>query len=369
MKKSSQITAAVVVFLLGFIVTLGFVKKQTFTKEQPVVRLEKKAGYILAEIGGLAKVDPGRSIELALDLKKSIDDSGKDVTDKKLLDRLNGLSEKLANIQSELGLVRQIKLTEFLDPGLLKEGMSAEILSGDDEKLLIFDPQNNILATVSPKDRSGQVVGGGIEGIKEVALGRISAFGIKENTIIEFPFESGESTEAVKEDEAWDSSSILAWFGGNLYLVNKSASEILKYPAVENTTGKSEFGSRKQWFKPGLSYDLSDAVGAEVDGDIWILHGDGTIGRFRNGSRISFKQVLAGFISEPDFLSASPEGDKIWVLGRKARKVVAISKETGEFGGLLEAEELREARGLVVNEKLGKMFVLIEGKIYVANIK
>jgi hypothetical protein len=368
-RKFFQRLAVMAVFLLGFIVTLGFIKKQTFLKEQPVVRLEKKSDYILAEISGLAKVDPFRSMELALDLKKLINDSRKDIVDKKLLDRLNRLLQKLDNVQSELGLVRQAKLAEFLDPKLLKEGISAEILSGNGDRLLIFDPKNNILATVSPGDRNGQVIGGGIEGIKGVALGRNSAFGIKENTIIEFPYESGESAEVVNEEEAWDSGSILTWFGGSLYVIDKFGSEILKYPAVENTTGKSEFGSRRRWFKPGLNYDLSDAVGVEVDGDIWVLHRDGEISRFRNGSRISFKQVLAGFISEPDFFSVSPEGEKIWVLGRKEKKVVAISKETGEFAGLLEAEEFEQARGLAVNEKLGKMFVLIEGKIYVAEVK
>jgi hypothetical protein len=368
-RKFFQRLAVMAVFLLGFIVTLGFIKKQTFLKEQPVVRLEKKSDYILAEISGLAKVDPFRSMELALDLKKLINDSRKDIVDKKLLDRLNRLLQKLDNVQSELGLVRQAKLAEFLDPKLLKEGISAEILSGNGDRLLIFDPQNNILATVSPGDRNGQVIGGGIEGIKGVVLGRNSAFGIKENTIIEFPFESGESAEVVNEEEAWDSGSILTWFGGNLYVIDKSGSEILKYPAVEGNSGKSEFDSRRRWFKPGLNYDLSDAVGVEVDGDIWVLHRGGAISRFRNGSRISFKQVLAGFISEPDFFSVSPEGEKIWVLGRKEKKVVAISKETGEFAGLLEAEEFEQARGLAVNEKLGKMFVLIEGKIYVAEVK
>ena len=45
-------------FLLGFIATLGFIKKQTFIKEQPVIGLEKKTEYVLAEIKGLAKIDP-----------------------------------------------------------------------------------------------------------------------------------------------------------------------------------------------------------------------------------------------------------------------------------------------------------------------
>ena len=159
--KYYQTAAVVLVFLLGFIATFGFVKKQALVKEQPVIKLEKKADYVLVEIAGLAKVDSARAMELALDLKKSIDDSRKDVADRKLLNRLNGLSQKLDNVRSELGLVRQVKLIEFLDPKLLKEGISAEILSGNGDRLLIFDPQNNILATVSPVDRNGQVVGGG----------------------------------------------------------------------------------------------------------------------------------------------------------------------------------------------------------------
>ena len=365
--KSYQTTAVVLVFLLGFIATFGFVKKQALLKEQPVMKLEKKADYVLVEITGLAKVDSARAMELALDLKKTVEDSGKNIKDKKLLKRLEDLQQKLDNVQSELGLVRRAKLDEFLDPKLLKEEIIAEILSGDGDGLLIFDPQKNILATVSPDDRSGQVVGGGIEGISSVALGRNSAFGITENRIIEFPFNGGESMEAVKEDEKWGDGSLLIWFGGNLYVLDKSVSEILKYPAAENSSGKPEFGSRRRWFKPGLNYDLSDAVGVEVDGDIWVLHRDGAIGRFRNGSRISFKQVLAGFISEPDLFSVSPEGDKIWVLGRKDKKVVSVNKETGEFAGLWEAEEFGKAQGLAVNEKLGKMFVLVDGKIYVAN--
>ena len=44
--KSYQITAVVLVFLLGFITTFGFVKKQALVKEQPVIKLEKKADYV-----------------------------------------------------------------------------------------------------------------------------------------------------------------------------------------------------------------------------------------------------------------------------------------------------------------------------------
>lgn len=366
-RKSYQTTAVILVFLIGFITTFGFVKKQAFVKEQPIIGLEKKADYILAEITGLAKVDSARAMEMALDLKRSIGDFRKNIKDKKLFKRLESLQQKLESVQSELGLVSQAKLVEFLDPNLVKEGIRAEILVGNNETLLVFDPQNNILATVSPVDRSGQVVGGGGEGINSVALGHNSAFGIREDRIVEFPFGGGEQTEAVKEEEPWSPDSMPVWFGGNLYVIDKSSSEILKYPAVEKLSGKSEFGGRRRWFKPGLNYDISDVVGAEVDGDVWILHQNSTISRFRNGSKISFKQVLADFTSEPVLFSVPLEGEKLWVLSRKDKKVVVLNRETGEFAGIWEAEEFGKARGLAVNEKLGKMFVLIEGKIYVAD--
>ncbi|MBI2309513.1 hypothetical protein HYU89_01315 [Candidatus Collierbacteria bacterium] len=365
--KSHQATAIVLVFLLGFIVTFGFVKKQAFIKEQPLIKLEKKADYVLAEIAGLAKVDSTRAMELGLDLKRSVEDSRKNIGDKQLLKRLESLQQKLDSVQSELGFVRQAKLSEFLDPNLLTEEIRAKTLAGNNESLLVFDDENNILATVSPVDRSGQVIGGGIEGIKSAALGRNSAFGIIENRIIEFPFNGGEPTEAVKEDGPWGADSILFWFGGNLYVLDKSVSEVLKYQGGENNSDKPEFGSRRQWFKPGLNFDLSDAVATGVDGDIWVLHQGGRISRFRNGSRIYFRQVLTGFMSDPILFSVPQEGEKVWVLGRKDKKVTALNRETGEFAGLWEAEEFGKAQGLVVNEKLGKMFVLVEGKIYVAN--
>jgi hypothetical protein len=368
-RKFYQTTAAIAVFLLGFITTLGFIKKQAFIQEQPVIGLEKKSEYILAEIAGLTKIDPGRAIGLAQEFSESISGFQKGINDKKLLNRTNNLQQKLVIAQSELGLVRRAKLTEFLDPKLLRDGLNAEVLTGNGEKLLIFDPQKNILATVSQIDRSGQVIGGGIDGIKNVALGRNSAFGIKDNRIIEFPFEGGEQAEAVKEEESWGADSILAWFGGNIYIVDKSASEILKYPAVEKLPGKSELGSRRPWFKPGLNYDLTDMVGVEVDGDVWALHQGGRISRFRNGNRISFKQVLADFVSEPSLFSVPLEGEKIWVLSRKEKKVVVLNKETGEFEGVWETEEFAKTQGLAVNEKLGKMFVLIDGKIYAGEIK
>ena len=367
--KSYQTAALILVFLLSFIAAFGFVKKQAFIKEQPVIKLEKKADYVLAEIAGLTKVDSARALDLAQDLKKSIEDSRKNIKDNKLLKRLESLRQKLDNVQSELGLVHHTGLAEFLDPSLLKEGIESKTLAGNNENLLVFDPQNNILAIVSPADRSGQVVGGGISGINSVALGRDSAFGIKENKIIEFPFTSGESTEVVKEEDQWSDGSMLSWFGGNLYVLGSKNSEISKYPAIETGSGKSEFGIRKRWLKPGLDLDLSDAVAMAVDGDIWVLHQGGKISRLRNGSRIYFRQTLTDFISDPLLFSVPPEGEKVWVLGQKDKKVAALNRETGEFAGLWQAEEFGKAQGLAVNEKLGKMFVLVDGKIYVADIK
>lgn len=362
-------SAVILVFLIGFIVVSGFVKKHAAVREQPIIKLEKKAEYVLAEITGLAKIDPGRAMGLAQELKESISGFQNGIRDKKLLNRINDLQQKLIMVQSELGLVRRANLAEFLDPKLLRDGLNVDVLDGNSEKLLIFDSQKNILATVSPVDRSGQIIGGGIDGISSVALGRNSAFGIKEDRIVEFPFGGGEQIEAVKEEEPWSVDSILKWFGGNLYVIDKSASEILKYPAIESSSGKPEFGSRRRWFKPGLNYDLSDVAAVEVDGDIWVLHQGGQISRLRNGSRISFKQALADFVSEPALFSVPPEGDKLWVLSRKDKRVVVLNREAGEFAGLWEADEFGKAQGIVVNEKLGKMFVLVEGKIYVADIK
>ena len=367
--KFYQTTALALVFLLGLIVVSGFIKRQRSVKEQPMLKLEQKTNYILVEIAGLAKVDSARALGMSQDLKKSIEDFRRNIKDKELLERLESLQQKLDNVESELGLARQAKLVEFLDPNLLKEGIRAETLIGDTEHLLIFDPQNNILAISSPTDRSGQVVGGGIGGIKSVALGRNSAFGIKDNLIIEFPFAGGEPMEVVKEDQSWGDDPLLAWFGGNLYVLDKSASEVIKYSAIEGNSGKPEFGSRRQWFKPESNFDLSDVSSMAIDGDIWVLHQGGQISRFRNGSRIDFRQILAGFVSDPILFSVSQEGEKIWTLSRKDKKVVAFNRETWEFEGLWEAEEFGKAQGLVVNEKLRKIFVLVEGKIYSVNIK
>lgn len=370
-RRKVSISAGLILILLLFVSTFfGIARRQQLKRQKIILGLESRVDYVVQEASDLVRVQPSRARDVILEQAGRLDGETKEISDRQILNKIAELKRRLESAQTELGLIHQSEPQEYLDLGLIHAGSKGKLMAGSQDKLVVADPDSQLVLAVSMTDRSGLVLGAGevLSQAVSVALSQDSGYVLAGKTIYQLPPAGGQPAEVVT-DENWQDAAGLGVFAGSLYVFDRGLSEIYKYPGLEAGPGQSKFGTSRRWLKPGENLDLGDAVGLEIDGDVWILHASGKFDRFRQGSKISFKTGLTEFLSNPTFFSVPPEGEKVWILSRQDKRVVALDRANGDFAGQWEADKFGQADGLVVNEKLGKMFILVKEKIYVVEIQ
>lgn len=85
--------------------------------------------------------------------------------------------------------------------------------------------------------------------------------------------------------EQWQSPRLISSYNGNLYVLDSGAGRIWRYtPTADGYSGQPE-----NYFEGDASLDLSQAVDMAIDGNIWILYGDGRLQTFLSGRQEPFE--------------------------------------------------------------------------------
>jgi DNA-binding beta-propeller fold protein YncE len=106
-----------------------------------------------------------------------------------------------------------------------------------------------------------------------------------------------------------------------------------------------------------------------IDGNVYILHDDGTIYKYLTGELQSFDTsgVPEGF-SQPVSLAVDADGDsgRVYVADTGNKRVVVLEPD-GTFCAQFHTEEaFDELEALAVDETTGRFYVFSGGRLYVA---
>jgi hypothetical protein len=145
--------------------------------------------------------------------------------------------------------------------------------------------------------------------------------------------DGGAARIGVSDQPVWRAVSRAAGFDGQLYVVDRSTGQVLRY---ERSAG----GARPAFTTPGSSRliqpaDLSRAVDLAIDSAIYVLLADGAIQKYEAGAPASF--ALSGLdrpLSQPRALYTSPTAGRLLVADSGNGRIVVLSSE-GAFQGQL----------------------------------
>jgi len=170
----------------------------------------------------------------------------------------------------------------------------------------------------------------------------------------------GKDKVAVKNNSDWKSIGGFGIYLGNFYLLDKNDG-IIKY-AGELQSGKAVYFT-------GTSPDLSKAVDITIDGSIWILGSDGTIGKYTKGKPDDFSlKGLDKPFSSPTRIFTTVDLDNVYVLDNGNSRIVVFDKN-GNYTAQYQSDALTKAFALDVSEKDKKVYVLSDGKVYEIDLK
>ncbi len=359
--KKKKVAATVGVALLALLmVSIGFGVRQRIVRQEKQkyeVRIAQ-ASHEIEEAESLATINPARARELILSAKGIVDGLKEEgVVDS----QLSELEERLVAKMGEVAGIYESEPDMFLDLALITSGFAGEAIDLSDERMLVLDKAGKRLVSVGLMTKKTQVVAGP----EELSSPQTLAIYADRNFVLDnFGIsEVNEDIELMVKND-WEGEVLIKAYTGNLYVLEKTAGKIWRYPGIG-----SNFGEGVEWFAIGTTPDLSDSLSWVIDGLIWVLKPGGRILKFSLGSQQNFSvSGVDKTLDEVTLIYTNDEADYLYLLDPANSRVVVIDKE-GLYKAQYLSEKIKEVKGLVVSESQKKIILLTSDKLYSIEIK
>lgn len=280
-------------------------------------------------------------------------------------------------INDSLTLAAQVNKAEpqlFYDVSLLKKNALASSLALDGNNMAILDGAGKSVFSLDLLSKNGAILAGGedLSGATDVGLHGDNIFVLTGEGISEISIsEKKLSPTVISKDTKWKTIADLVSFGGNIYLLDTGKSRIWKYVATDVglPAGRQGFSDLKEYLNPDTLPDLSHATDMAIDGSIWLGTTDGQILKFTQGQGSTYvPQGVDPDLDSETLVYTNDEDTNLYVLEKSRKRVVVLDK-TGVYVAQYEWSGNLSPKQILVSEKLKKIFLLINGKIYTLDLK
>src|ERR1035437_5926763 len=218
---------------------------------------------------------------------------------------------------------------------------SAKEISTDSSQLLLAETKNDGLYFTQDQSH--------IYGLTQSAIYTLNPDGTNNKSVI---------TNA----SDWKSAGGLSNYIGNLYVLDESQNQILKFVNSDSGYVKANYFST-------INPDLSKAIAITIDSSIYVLTSDGNINKFTKGAADTFTKIgLDTPLSNPTKIYTNASDDNVYILDNGNSRIVVLDK-SGNYKNQYQAGVLKTAKDFDVLEKDKKIYVLSGGKTYEVDLK
>lgn len=353
-RRNRKVAMTVGLILLGLLVVsivFGVRKKSEEDLKASYESDLTQAQHELEEAMGLVSLNRERARELFVSsrsLIESIEDQG--IED----ERVASLREEIDKSEGAILGEFTAEVALFIDLSLLSDGFSGDDMAASLDKLYVLDKSGKKIIEVEIDSKGSRVIAGP-EKIGANADGIVAyadrVFVINDNGVKEI-----DEGEVLEKD--WSDGSEVYAYAGNLYILDKSKSDVLRFPGI--TDG---FGSGKSWLAPGIELNLSGVESWTIDGSIWLLFDDGDVTKLLNGASAAYSQSgIAPELASAEVIYTNEELENVYILDKTNKRIVVTDKE-GEFVAQYLSDQIGQVKDIAVSEKEGKIILLTNGKL------
>lgn len=165
---------------------------------------------------------------------------------------------------------------------------------------------------------------------------------------------SGKTTEVITNKSDWKTLAGLGTYGGNIYVLDTSANQIIKFAG-------GSAGSKANYLTS--SEDFSKAISLTNDTSMYVLFSDGTMKKYTRGKPDTFTvNNLPTPLKNPTQVFTTTDFDHLYILDKGTGQVVVLTK-TGTFVTAYSAAVLKQAKAIDVSEKNKKIYILSGDKL------
>ncbi|MCX7839225.1 MAG: hypothetical protein N2559_07180 [Anaerolineae bacterium] len=180
------------------------------------------------------------------------------------------------------------------------------------------------------------------------------------------------SARAANEPAAWARATLATTYANNLYLIDPSRNQILKYvspsPDVVWTASVT-------YFAPGVTPpDLSTAIDLAIDGEVWLVRADGSVSRFYDGRPREI--TLSGLdtpVTKPLALITTERMIGLYLVDAGNQRVLQFDKTNGRLARQFKPhsqgrDTFKALQAFAVDEPNRRFVFVSGGKAYLATI-
>jgi hypothetical protein len=187
-------------------------------------------------------------------------------------------------------------------------------------------------------------------------------YGLTTNEIFSLNTDGTGKKTLIKNDNDWEKPGGLSTYFGNIYILDKKQSQILKYAQTDSGFAKANYFS-------STTPDLSKTVSITIDSSIYVLSSDGNVAKFTKGAADNFSlQGLDKPLLNPTAILTNASDTYIYILDNGNSRIVVFDKN-GNYKNQYQAGIIKNAQDFEVLEKDQKMYVLSGGKVYEIDLK
>ncbi len=359
-KRLYFVISLILLAFLGSSLLLGIKRRAGEQKRSKAKELIKLAEEKLNQGKTLSADNPGEGRVLGEEVQRL---AGEALSLKKDDEEAGFLQKEAEKFLSSLG--QEVSISQpgvFMDLNFIIDGGSGIFFSLAEKNLAILDQNKNKIYLLNVEQKSHQIIDSEGEKGRFPAGSGQKIFVFDDKGIFAGQNSAKSLALKIEKDSSWKEVVAFSSFGGNLYLLDKGASNIWRY-----LSGDEGFGSRKSWFI-GQAPDLSGGLSMAIDGSIWVLTPKQIL-KFSLGKEESFSlSKMPEAFQEPVKIYTSENEQNLYVLDKGRGKVYQIAK-SGEFKAAYAWEGLKEATDLAAVESLKKLFILLGTKIYEIGLK
>ncbi len=303
---------------------------------------EKQLASLLTDIGNVEQTyGADTAVHVAVSqLKQKVTQAYQDVSKSRLIDRLS----------------------VFYDFRLVRPDISLHSIAFDEvSKMFVFlDTQHAQLVTLTLEKKLPHTIALpseiGTPRALSVQNGSASIVGQHGLYTVQLPISN--QGKVMTFPEVGDDDIFAATYKDTLYLLDIARQSFVRRSLNEQASSPSA------WLRPGTHVDFDTVRSFTVDGDVWMGFSDGSIGRYASGVRRTFSlSDIAQAPIDTVLLYTSETTKQLYVLEPKGERLLVFSKD-GTYLSALKSPDFAAASGFVVQEQVGKAYVLAGSILY-----
>ncbi len=356
-KRSKMITMgvlAVILVIFVWSVVFGYQRRQAAQARKQIDTVEASVAKKTTEAEDVAFLNMDRAIELLEEAKAEVADLRESVG-KGYSREIDTIAETITEKENAIVQKDVQEPEEFYDLALEDQKAKGDKMFLEEDKIAILDKANDTLYNFSADKKS-------IESSKNSAVGDATIVGMVDGALRFFVpgkglYEFTDDTKVeqlIKNDKDWGSIADIAFFGGNVYMLDPKEGDIHKYAVIADG-----FGEKTSYFT-GTVPDLENANSLKIDASVYIGLSDSVI-KFTRGLVDEFNVTLPEKNLDIVDIFTDENTERVYAWDKKNASIYIISK-TGSYEGQVKASVLAKASDFVVYNN--QILVLSGSKIY-----